>query len=405
MPEPATTLAINAATDPALWRALVKLGLVIALIVLTVVILIAELLGQTAPSATTQIGPGSPIPAGLVPVFDVAGRALDVNPYLLASVAYQESSFGSPGSRGVNSAGCAGFMQICVGGRGGDSWDETVTLIGQGHLTLVVKEAYLLAPRPASYPMQTQTHPNYDDPFDAVMAAAALLRAKVGGVAIPNLDQTAYRALCGYYGACADAVADYAPTVLARAQLWEQESALHGGGAVAPSGYVNPFASVSNLTPFRVDEGVDYGGSGPIRALGDGVVYNTDGSGWPGGTFIGISLTSGPYAGLSIYYAENIIPWVTVGQRVRAGQVVGVMVDHFPYTESGWATGQGQEPLALALGQEDPKGDPGGWTTAAGASFNNLLVSLGAPSGELQGCSASGVCPIHGRLPPGYPPP
>ena len=41
-----------------------------------------------------------------------------------------------------------------------------------------------------------------------------------------TLDATAYEAACGYYGACANAVANYAQTVINRARLWESESAL-----------------------------------------------------------------------------------------------------------------------------------------------------------------------------------
>ena len=170
-----------------------------------------------------QIGSGSPIPAGYVPVFNAAASAVDVNPYLLASVADQESSFSS---EGVNSSGCAGFMQIGIGGECGDTWDSTVTLTGSPLITIVVHSAWTLGVRPTSYTGQTATHPDYNDPFDATMAAAVWLRHKVGGRPIPLLDNTAYEAACGYYGACANAVANYAQTVINRARLWESESAL-----------------------------------------------------------------------------------------------------------------------------------------------------------------------------------
>src|SRR5262249_48456778 len=48
----------------------------------------------------------------------------------------------------------------------------------------------------------------------------------------------------------------------------------------ATGNYDNPLRSVMGLTPERVDEGVDYAGSGPIYALGDAVVMSTAGS-WP----------------------------------------------------------------------------------------------------------------------------
>jgi cell wall-associated NlpC family hydrolase len=178
-------------------------------------------------STVEQIGSGSPIPAGFVSVFNTAGQALDVNPYLLASVADQESTFGSGTAwTQVNSAGCVGFMQICIGGQGGDTWDETVNLTSSPHATFVVRNAYRYGQRPAGYPLQSATHPSYEDPFDAVMAAAAVLRNKIGGRPIPDLNATAYQAACGYYGACADPVANYAQTVISRAKSWESESAL-----------------------------------------------------------------------------------------------------------------------------------------------------------------------------------
>src|SRR6266511_4197991 len=104
-------------------------------------------------------------------------------------------------------------MQMCVGGRGGDSWDAT-------------KYAYRHGQRPASYGFKTERHPDVLDSFDNVMAAAMHLRGKVGGRPIPRLDGLAYQALCGYYGACSDGVAgNYAPDVLARARAWEREAA------------------------------------------------------------------------------------------------------------------------------------------------------------------------------------
>ena len=61
-------------------------------------------------------------------------------------------------------------------------------------------------------------------------------------------------------------------------------------------GYANPLRAVQILTPERIDQGVDYAGFGPLYAIGDGVVLNTVGSGWPGGTFIAYQLTDGPGA-------------------------------------------------------------------------------------------------------------
>jgi cell wall-associated NlpC family hydrolase len=193
-----------------------------------------------------------PIPAWSVAVFNEAASALGVNAYLLASIADQESSFGSPDSKTINSSGCAGFMQIGFEGACGDSWDSQVALTSTPAATFADRTAYMFGARPASagpqpaVPAGTQNLAGAiaasNDPFTAVMAAAALLRNKMGGQTITSLDGTAYRALCGYYGACADSVADYAPTVLARAQDWQAHGYL-GTRSVAPAGTQTNLAS------------------------------------------------------------------------------------------------------------------------------------------------------------------
>src|SRR5439155_22074231 len=77
--------------------------------------------------------------------------------------------------------------------------------------------------------------------------------------------------------------------------------------------YANPFSQIRNLKPLRIDMGVDYSGSGPVLALGSGTVFNTSGPGWPGGGFIGITLDSGRFAGLSYFVAESVRATVKVG--------------------------------------------------------------------------------------------
>jgi murein DD-endopeptidase MepM/ murein hydrolase activator NlpD len=161
--------------------------------------------------------------------------------------------------------------------------------------------------------------------------------------------------------------------------------------------YVNPFAQIRNLRPLRIDMGVDYSGSGPVVALGSGTVFSTSGPGWPGGGFVGITLDSGQYAGKSYFVAESVRATVKVGQRVQAGQQIANMFNGPSGIETGWATGQGDQPLALTLHQQNPHGDPGGWMSAAGLSFDRLLVSVGVISGIPQGTTA------HGKMPPGYP--
>ena len=159
--------------------------------------------------------------------------------------------------------------------------------------------------------------------------------------------------------------------------------------------YVNPVREVSGLTPRRVDLGVDYAGSGPILAIGDGVVTmatDTDSgpsscwaiSCWPGGGIVVYRLLAGPFAGKYAYVAEHITVTVRVGQRIKAGQQIATLYAGYPWSEFGWAAGPGPEALAMADGHKCPCSDPGDWSTIDGRTMNNLLVAVGAPSGLLQ---------------------
>jgi murein DD-endopeptidase MepM/ murein hydrolase activator NlpD len=148
------------------------------------------------------------------------------------------------------------------------------------------------------------------------------------------------------------------------------------------TGYVNPLSRISNLQPKRIDQGVDYSGSGPLIAVGSGTIRMTYEAGWPDGTFIALQLDSGPLAGQIVYYAENITPSVSVGQRVTTGQAVGILNDTYPNLEIGWGGGGaagGTVGNTLARTQGQSGGE--GVATQAGRSFNQLLTSLGAPSG------------------------
>ncbi|MDE3207200.1 MAG: hypothetical protein KGQ66_23595 [Acidobacteriota bacterium] len=149
-----------------------------------------------------------------------------------------------------------------------------------------------------------------------------------------------------------------------------------------PGNYGNPLRGVTGLTPMRVDEGVDFGGSGPIYAIGDGVVTSTTGP-WPGGAFITYRLTDGPAAGKLVYVAENVTPSVSIGQTVTASTVVGILHDSFPYMETGWAADQWGDTVAAQSGQWTPADDAASLPSAYGVNFNQLLTSLGAPSGVL----------------------
>src|SRR5512132_1574498 len=139
-------------------RALAAAGLALLGLLMLIAAPLA-MLSSTGGSPQITSGAG-PIPPGLVPVFNEAARVYAVNAFLLASIADQESTFGTgSGWRTVNSAGCVGLMQMCVGGAAGDSWTPT-------------KSAYRRGQRPSSYDFRTEDHPNVLDSFDNVMAAA-----------------------------------------------------------------------------------------------------------------------------------------------------------------------------------------------------------------------------------------
>jgi hypothetical protein len=158
--------------------------------------------------------------------------------------------------------------------------------------------------------------------------------------------------------------------------------------------YVNPLAKINNLVPQRIDQGVDYGGSGPLLALGSGIIRQTSAQGWPAGVFIALQLDNGPLAGRIVYYAENVAPTVRVGQHVNAGDVVGTLRPSFPHLEIGWGGGGvGGGRLADALARTNGP-DVEGVSTALGFDFSGLLVHLGAPGGIDHG--------LTGHIPAGW---
>ena len=159
--------------------------------------------------------------------------------------------------------------------------------------------------------------------------------------------------------------------------------------------YVNPLKEVVGLTPRRIDLGVDYAGSGPLLALGRGLVTmasDTDSgppscwaiSCWPGGGIVVYRLLDGPFAGKYVYVAEHLSVDVRAGQTVSAGQRIATLYTGYPWSEWGWAAGPGPGALAMADGHRCPCADPGDWSTIDGRNMNHLLVQLGAPSGLLQ---------------------
>jgi len=140
--------------------------------------------------------------------------------------------------------------------------------------------------------------------------------------------------------------------------------------------------------------GVDFGGAGPVYAIGDGVVTNATGAnaGWPGGGWITYQLTDGPAAGLVVYVAEDVTPDVSVGEKVTPDTVVANMYNGGDGIETGWAMPDGasalsQLPEAGAIGGEGP------FPTYVGVSFEDLLTELGVPAAQNAGETPSGLLP------------
>src|SRR3954470_3421866 len=126
-------------------RLLAATGAALLALLVVIVAPLALLSSLGGSTRITHQGAGA-IPPGLVAGFNESARVSQVNAYLLAAVADQESGFGTgPGWRMTNSAGCVGLMQLCVGGRGGDSWAATRYAYRRGH-------------RPASYRFMTRRH-------------------------------------------------------------------------------------------------------------------------------------------------------------------------------------------------------------------------------------------------------
>jgi len=160
--------------------------------------------------------------------------------------------------------------------------------------------------------------------------------------------------------------------------------------------YRNPLRGVSGLVPERIDMGVDFGGSGPVYAIGDAVITDAtgDSAGWPGGGWITYRLTDGPAAGLMVYLAEDVTPAVHAGQHVSSATVIASMSDAGDGIETGWAMPDGasaesQLPVAGGISGGGP------FPTRIGLSFEELLQSLGVPAASNRTQAPFGLLPAN----------
>jgi murein DD-endopeptidase MepM/ murein hydrolase activator NlpD len=163
--------------------------------------------------------------------------------------------------------------------------------------------------------------------------------------------------------------------------------------------YEDPLRYVSGLVPERVDMGADFAGTGPVYAIGAGVVMEAkaSGSGWPGGGWITYQLTDGPAVGEVVYVAEDVTPTVQVGQQVTPNTVIARMFQGGDGIETGWAmldsgSAESQLPEAGGIGGAGP------FPTAIGMNFEYLLRALGVPAAPNFGQSTSGLVPSRYQI-------
>jgi len=158
--------------------------------------------------------------------------------------------------------------------------------------------------------------------------------------------------------------------------------------------YENPLRDISGLIPERIDQGVDFGGAGPIYALGDAVITNATATnyGWPDGGWITYQLTDGPARGLMVFVAEDVRPAVSAGQHVTSRTVIADMYDGGAGIETGWA-------MASGLTAESQLAEAGGisgagpFPTYVGLNFEELLQATGVPAANNRNDSPSGLLP------------
>jgi hypothetical protein len=323
------------------------------------------------------------IPAQLLAIYQQVGAQYGLPWEVLAGIGTEECTQaettdpsctlqrGATGPGVANYAGASGLMQIGVGGAAGDEHDSL--------------RRYL--PDPSLGP---------HDPLTSVELAALVLIKDKGAPTNQPID--AYLPYVRAYngtGAAADA---YAARVMTDAHSYQGSGgtsfvSYNAGGCssqfVSVAGYVNPFAH-AQVSASRIDQGVDYGGTGMIDALGPGrvVLVSSNDTGWGNGNgWVSYQLTGGSYSGEYVYVAEGITPSVQLGQLIAPGQPIGSFNGH--PIEIGFALGQGDLALAHDVYRE-------GADTAAGRAMNQLLASLGAPAGHRDMNDCGGPCPIVG---------
>jgi hypothetical protein len=309
----AAAAARGAAASPRLRWALALLGVAIFLVPLLAIVAVLSWFSAAGnqASAPAEIGPATGIPPQYIPLYNDAARAFAVNPFLLAAIHKHETGFSTnPDTYRINFAGCCiGAMQMNVTD---GTWDS-------------VKDAYRQGERPAGYPHPDTPHPQPTDDFDAIMAAAKLLRIKVGGQKIVHLDDTAWTASRNYAGAGPDATR-YANEIMDIARELERASRappVEGSALAWPVPPSTPITSpFCERRPWEAcHPGIDLGvASGtPIAAAGAGRVTI---AGWVSGYGNYICIQHEPRLSSCYAHLSRVAREIYVGAFVARGEVI-----------------------------------------------------------------------------------
>jgi murein DD-endopeptidase MepM/ murein hydrolase activator NlpD len=158
--------------------------------------------------------------------------------------------------------------------------------------------------------------------------------------------------------------------------------------SAAATGYSKPLANAT-VRGERVDQGVDYAGTGSLVAIGAGrVTYvGTSGTGWPG-AYLQYQLLDGPNAGCYVFYAEGVTPvsGLRVGDTISRGQTLATIIPGWPTgIELGWGAGDSTRTYTAKTEGWTAKEDHADHASAAGKSFSELIRALGGPAGKIEG--------------------
>jgi murein DD-endopeptidase MepM/ murein hydrolase activator NlpD len=132
--------------------------------------------------------------------------------------------------------------------------------------------------------------------------------------------------------------------------------------------YVSPFSASTELVTGRIDQGVDFVGSGPIMAMGNAQILATGAPGWPEEGGVLYQLLDGPLKGEVIFVYEGVDATVQPGEMVKAGQQIATFRPGGSI-ETGFADAAG---VPLSHGEYYE-----GKITESGLEMFSLLQALG----------------------------